>query len=54
MWGGYPELFPSTRWSKARAGVEKDTRANRDPGSSAGGAGQEELLRGKKDVQIQS
>lgn len=43
-------------WCTARVGVEKDTvveektKVNRVPGSSAGGAGQEELLRGKKDV----
>lgn len=42
-------------WCTARVGVEKDTmvektKVNRVPGSSAGRAGQEELLRGKKDV----
>lgn len=46
---------PSRGWCKARAGVQKDTvveenKVYRVPGSSAGGAGQEELLRGKKDV----
>lgn len=49
----------SRGWCKERAGVQKETvveeknNVYRVPGSSPGGTGQEELLRGKKDVQIE-
>lgn len=48
MWGGYPVGRSGKRHC---GGGEEQSQQN--PGSSAGGAGQEELLRGKKDVQIQ-